>query len=171
MGGVQTGLIFAIRHAKEKGLHWPSILMTVASASLLAAGVLRHYMDLYLYRTVRGISFIFVGIDALGDVFSVISVVFEPKLDTLGMVIYGTDLVLWTGIFICGAYYNLTLWMTARRAKSKSEHNQPDNIGLPSVRVDERVNAAAATSGIALHDFPFSTSVFRTLSGEIEVMR
>jgi flagellar biosynthesis protein FliQ len=54
MGGVEAGLIFAVRHAKEKGLHWPSILVAVASSTLLAAGVLRYYVDVYLYRTVRG---------------------------------------------------------------------------------------------------------------------
>jgi hypothetical protein len=48
--------------------------MGVISTSLLSAGVLRHYYDIYIHRTVRGISFIFVGIDAAGDVFSLISV-------------------------------------------------------------------------------------------------
>jgi hypothetical protein len=48
--------------------------MAVLSASLLAAGVLRHYWDIYVHRTVRGISFIFVGIDAAGDLFSLVSV-------------------------------------------------------------------------------------------------
>lgn len=48
--------------------------MAVLSACLLAAGVLRHYYDIYVHRTVRGISFIFVGIDAAGDLFSLVSV-------------------------------------------------------------------------------------------------
>jgi len=48
--------------------------MGVVSTVLLSAGVLRHYWDIYVHRTVRGISFIFVGIDAAGDVFSLISV-------------------------------------------------------------------------------------------------
>ena len=161
MAGVQAGLIFAIRHAKDEGLHWPSILTAVASAVLLAAGVLRHYIDVYLYRTVRGISFIFVGIDALGDVFSLVSVVFQPKLDILGMVIYGTELVLWVGIFICGTYYNLVPWMRSRMEKNTSRQALPESsVGHPAV-----------TSGIALHDLPSSTSVFRTPSGDIEVLR
>jgi hypothetical protein len=171
MGGVQAGLIFAIRHAKNKILHWPSILMAVASAALLGAGVLRHYVDVYLHRTVRGISFIFVGIDALGDVFSMISVIFQPKLDVLGMVIYGTELVLWMGIFICGAYYNLMPWIAARRAEPRVEGDKSDGHRSPSVETEERDGAAAIASGIALHDFPSSTSVFRTPSGEIEVIR
>jgi hypothetical protein len=167
MGGVEAGLIFAIRHAKKEGLHWPTIVMAVASATLLAAGVLRHYVNVYLYRTVRGISFIFVGIDALGDVFSLLSVVFQRKLDVLGMVIYGTKLVLWIGIFACGAYYNLMPWMTANRVERKSKRNQSDNTETASAEID----ATAVTSAIALQDLPSSTSVFRTSSGDIEVIR
>ncbi|KAI4659096.1 uncharacterized protein J4E78_005520 [Alternaria triticimaculans] len=160
MGGIQAGLIFAIQHAKSEGLHWPSILMAVASAALLAAGVLRHYVDVYVHRTVRGISFIFVGIDALGDLFSLVSVVFQPKLDVLGLVIYGSELVLWIGIFLCGAYYNLPSWYAAKKETERT------NEGL-----DEPNSGPAGTSGIALHDLPSSTSVFRTPSGEIEAIR
>jgi hypothetical protein len=160
MGGVQVGLIFAIKHAKAEGLHWPSILMAVASAALLAAGVLRHYWDVYVHRTVRGISFIFVGIDALGDVFSLVSVVFQPKLDVLGLVIYGTELVLWIGIFLCGAYYNLPSWYAAKKEEAES-----------NVSVGESDGGAEVASGIALHALPSSTSVFRTPSSEIEVIR
>lgn len=49
-------------------------LMGVLSTVLLSAGVLRHYYDIYVEKTVRGISFLFVAIDAAGDVFSLISV-------------------------------------------------------------------------------------------------
>lgn len=50
------------------------MLMAILSACLLAAWVLRHAWDIYIHRTVRGISFFFVGIDAAGDLFSLISV-------------------------------------------------------------------------------------------------
>lgn len=171
MAGVQAGLIFGMRHAKDQGLHWPSILMAVASAVLLAAGVLRHYIDVYLYRTVRGISFIFVGIDALGDVFSLVSVIFQPKLDVLGMVIYGTELVLWIGIFVCGVYYNLVPWMRSRMDKRMSRQAPPESsVGHP-VETSGHEDSPAVTSGIALHGLPSSTSVFRTPSGDVEVLR
>lgn len=74
MGAIEVALVFALRAAKHRDLEWPIILMAVLSASLLAAGVLRHYWDIYVHRTVRGISFIFVGIDAAGDLFSLVSV-------------------------------------------------------------------------------------------------
>lgn len=156
MAGVQAGLIVGVRLAKERHIDWPATLMAVISAALLAAGVLRHYVDVYLYRSVRGISFIFVGIDALGDVFSLVSVVFQPRLDILGMVIYGTELVLWMGIFICGAHYNLVPW-------AKDRHSKRSTTGSDA-------NDGHAT-GVTLHDLPSSTSVFRTTSAEVEVMR
>lgn len=48
--------------------------MAILSACLLVAGVLRHYWDIYVHRTVRGISFLFVAIDAAGDLFSLVSI-------------------------------------------------------------------------------------------------
>ncbi|KAI1855930.1 hypothetical protein JX265_012013 [Neoarthrinium moseri] len=104
MGGIELGLVFALFIAKKQQLQWPVTLMAVLSACLLSAGVLRHYWDIYKERTVRGISFIFVAIDALGDLTSLISIFFESELDILGMVIYGSELALWLGILACGGY-------------------------------------------------------------------
>jgi hypothetical protein len=104
MGGVECGLIFALRRARHDHVEWPITFMAVLSACLLSAGVLRHYVDIYMERTVRGISFVFVGIDAMGDLTSLISVFFQPSLDILGMIIYGSELVLWLGVFACGGY-------------------------------------------------------------------
>lgn len=163
MGAIQAGLIVGVGKAKERDIEWPSITMAVASAVLLAAGVLRHYIDVYMHRTVRGISFVFVGIDALGDVFSLVSVVFQPSLDVLGMIIYATELVLWIGIFMCGAYYNLLPWI--KDSRKTSPHQAPASVDS-NVR-DEVV----VSSGLALHNLPSSTSVFRTPSGHVEVMQ
>jgi hypothetical protein len=165
MSGVQAALIVALRHAKERDLEWPLILMAVLAAVLLAAGVGRHYVDIYIHCTVRGISFIFVGLDALGDVFSLLSVIFHSKLDILGMIIYATELVLWIGIFACGAYYNLTPWIQDKRNKtfvSAANHDSQTSASAPRT---------ANTTGIALHDLPSSTSVFRTTSAEVELHR
>lgn len=114
MGGIEVALVFALKAAIKRHITWPVKFMAVLAAVLLAAGVLRHYWDIYTHRTVRGISFIFVGIDAAGDLFSVVSVVFQAELSILGMAIYGTELALWIGVFICGGYFNLLPWIMAR---------------------------------------------------------
>ena len=104
MGGIECGLVFALRKARDNQVEWPATLMAVLSACLLCAGVLRHYWDIYKEKTVRGISWLFVFIDAMGDLTSLISVFFQAELDILGMVIYGSELVLWLGVFACGGY-------------------------------------------------------------------
>lgn len=68
--------------------------------------------------------------------------VFGPAIDILGMVIYGTELVLWLGVFACGGVFNLVPWL-----KAGSER------------------AATSQEPISLHQMPSSTSVFRTASG------
>ncbi len=115
MGGIELGLIFALRKARRDHVEWPMTLMAVLSAVLLAAGVLSHYWDIYKTRSVRGISFIFVGIDALGDLTSLLSVFFQPHLDVLGLVIYGSELVLWIGVMTCGVVFNLWPWIKGKK--------------------------------------------------------
>lgn len=170
MGGIQAALIIALRIAKDSRLQWPLTLMAVLSASLLAAGVLRHYLDIYTHRTVRGISFLFVGIDAAGDVFSLISVVFQPELDILGIVIYGTELILWIGVFACGGYYNLIPWV--QRKVKRRRGNVDGGVALSPVcsRTSGR-EIGPTTEPVALHDLPSSTSVFRTPPGEFDMIR
>ena len=154
MGAIEIALIFALKAATKKDLAWPVTFMAVLAAVLLAAGVLRHYWDIYTHRTVRGISFIFVGIDATGDLFSLISVFFQAELNVLGMAIYGTELALWTGVFICGGYFNLLPWFKARVSTRRQRmENERQTQSQPRER-----------AAIALHDMPSSTSVFRTPS-------
>lgn len=124
MGGIEYALVFALRKARDDEIEWPATFMAVLSACLLCAGVLRHYWDIYKERTVRGISWLFVFIDAMGDLTSLISVFFQSSLDILGMIIYGSELVLWLGVFACGGY-----------CKSISHTSNPDLlINTNSVR-------------------------------------
>lgn len=152
MGGIEVGLVYALRRGFSQGIDWPVTLMAVLSALLLAAGVMTHYVDIYRHRTVRGISFLFVGIDAAGDLFSLLSVLFEPSLNILGLVIYGTELCLWIGIMLCGIWYNL-LPRLSLRSETRAE------------RSEQIATAPGVATSIALRDLPSSTSVFRTPSG------
>lgn len=162
MAGIEVGLIYALRAGKSKGTTWPITLMAVLAALFLALGVLRHYWDIYVHRTVRGISFIFCGIDATGDLTSMLAVLFEPKIDVLGLIIYGVELALWIGIFACGGYFILWPWLKRRssRATSGSISNTAEQ--------DESRGATLASTGIALHDLPSSTSAFRTSSANLD---
>ncbi|GKT58024.1 PQ-loop repeat-containing protein [Colletotrichum tofieldiae] len=167
MAGIQIALVIGLRVVKARGVEWPMILMAVLSAALLAAGVLRHYWDIYVHRTVRGISFTFVAIDAAGDVFSLASIFFQPKMDILGIVIYATEFVLWCGVFACGGYYNFLPWMRKKMRVREEDANETRSVeeDTPSP------NGTAAHNDTALHDLPSSTSVFRTASRDDSGLR
>lgn len=160
MGAIEVGLIFALRIGVKRGTHWPVTIMAVLAALFLALGVLRHYYDIWIHRHVRGISFLFVGIDALGDLLSIVSVLFQSELDILGLVIYGTELVLWIGIFACGGYYNFVPWVKSQRSSARASSS-------PAAVFDS--SAITGENGVALHNLPSSTSVFRTPSSEHDV--
>lgn len=149
MGGLECGLVFALRQARNNDTQWPITLMAVLAAVLLSAGVLRHYWDIYKERTVRGISFMFVAIDALGDLTSLISVLFEPELDVLGLIIYGSELVLWIGVMSAGGHYNLIPWLRQRLEQHRSRRR---SIQLQQNQVYQQPAAQA------------SSTVFRTAS-------
>ena len=80
--------------------------------------------------------------------------VFQAKLDTLGMVIYGTELLLWIGVFTCGGYFNLVPWIRELVKKRKTRDQE----------VGASVERPSGSQNLSLRSFPSSTSVFRTPS-------
>jgi PQ loop repeat len=164
MGGIEAGLVFALRKAKADQTRWPIIFMAVLSACLLCAGVGRHYWDIYRTRTVRGISFLFVFIDAMGDLTSLISVFFQPTLDILGMVIYGSELVLWTGVFSCGGWYNLRPWLRKKIMNYRKANSVMSHEGHAG-RVEDATASAIDVARLERRSSRTSSTVFRTASG------
>ena len=156
LGGVEAALIFALRVGVQRGTQWPVTLMAVLAALLLALGVMEQYLAIWKNRSVEGISFLFCGIDALGDLTSIISVIFERQVSILGLVIYSVELLLWMGVFACGCYFKLMPW-TRRMIEKKRLSNAANRRG-PAVQ-----------HAVALHDIPSSTSVFRMAEGEYEL--
>lgn len=105
LGGIEAGLVFALRVAAERGQKWPATLMAIVAAVLLAGGVLRHYVDMFKTRSDAGLSLKFALLDASGDVASLLSVVFQPSLNVLGLVIYGSEFVIWLGLVGIVVYF------------------------------------------------------------------
>ncbi|KAM0815986.1 putative PQ loop repeat protein [Seiridium cardinale] len=159
LGGIEFGLVSALFAAQRRNVQWPITFMAVLSASLLSAGVLRHYWDIYKERTVRGISFIFVAIDAAGDLTSLLSVFFQSRLDILGIVIYGSELVLWLGILACGGYYNFMPWLSQKRRRRRDPSY--------SEGVDEQSGQTTGNDPLDLSRS--SSTVFRTASSRSDL--
>ena len=85
--------------------------------------------------------------------------VFQPKLDILGMVIYASEFVLWSGVFACGGYFNLMPWAKQKlRERKEEKENRNSGVGM------ENADGNGISNDISLHRMPSSTSVFRTPS-------
>ena len=127
LGGAEAGLVFALRVAFQRGQKWPSTLMAILSAVLLAAGVLRHYVDMFRTRSDAGLSLKFALLDASGDVASILSVIFQPSLSILGLVIYGTEFVIWLGLMIILLYFRAAQRRKARDIRADGPSDAASN--------------------------------------------
>lgn len=107
LGGGELGLVLALRLAHERGQDWTFTVMAIVAAVFLAAGVLRHYVDAFKTRSDAGLSLKFAFLDAGGDLASLLSVLFEPHLSVLGLVIYGSELVIWLGLIGIVVYFRM----------------------------------------------------------------
>lgn len=123
-------LPFLLARSDESAPHAYLLAMAILSAIGLGLGVLRHYWDIYTHRSVRGISFFFVGLDAAGDLTSLLSVVIVKPVDIEGSAIYAVELALWIGIMWLGVVYNLREWVTKKRGFSGEENGEPTEEAL-----------------------------------------
>ncbi|KAL4935399.1 hypothetical protein BDV06DRAFT_217459 [Aspergillus oleicola] len=107
LGGIEVGLVYSIRTAKDRGQEWAATLMAVLAAVLLAGGVLRHYLDMLRTKSDAGLSLRFAILDASGDVVSLLSVWSQRTIDVLGVVVYGTELGVWIGLMIIVLWFRV----------------------------------------------------------------
>lgn len=121
LGGIEAGLVFALRVANERGQKWAATVMAIVAAILLAGGVLRHYVDMWRTRSDAGLSLKFALLDASGDVASLLSVIFQPSLSILGLVIYGSELVIWMGLIVIVIYFRTFSRPSSRNVDSGGE--------------------------------------------------
>ncbi|KXH56369.1 hypothetical protein CNYM01_00249 [Colletotrichum nymphaeae SA-01] len=105
LAGAEVGLVYALKLARERGYTWPSILMAILAAILLAGGVLRHYLQMLKTRSDAGLSLKFATLDLSGDVASLLSVLFQKTLKIYGIVIYGSELAIWSGLIGVAIHY------------------------------------------------------------------
>ncbi|KAI1827109.1 PQ loop repeat-domain-containing protein [Xylaria intraflava] len=99
--GIEAALILTIRPIYAKGNETPVVVIGVASAILLAAGLIPPYGEAWKRRgRIKGINFFFLTLDSLGAFFSLLSLVVQQTFDILGGVMYIVVILLEIGIFI-----------------------------------------------------------------------
>ena len=123
----------------------------------------RHQFHLCRYRRRGGSLLSYISLYDLPSVLCLcqivlIALVFQAELNVLGMAIYGTELALWTGVFICGGYFNLMPYIQTRLSSRRQR-----------LETERQSGSHHEAGSIALRETPSSTSVFRTpSSGMVE---
>ncbi|KAI1349128.1 PQ loop repeat-domain-containing protein [Xylaria sp. FL0043] len=125
--GVEAALILTIRPIYKAGNETPVIVIGVVAAILLAAGLLPPYGEAWKRRgRIIGINFVFLTIDSLGALFSLLSLAAQNSFDVLGGIMYIICILLEIGIF---ASHLIWLFRTRRiRRDAKSESKTFDDI-------------------------------------------
>ncbi|KAI0547037.1 PQ loop repeat-domain-containing protein [Xylaria curta] len=125
--GVEAALIITLRPVYGAGNEIPIIVIGVVAAVFLATGLLPPYGEAWKRRgRVIGINFVFLTMDFLGALFSLLSLVAQRTFDILGGVMYIVCIVLEIGIF---ASHLIWLFRTRRiRKAAKLDEKTFDDV-------------------------------------------
>lgn len=97
--GVEAGFILWLRPIYRDGKEWPMLIIGIIAAILIALGLIPPYFELAKRRgRVIGINFVFIGMDSLGALLSLLSIV-VGTMDILSIVLYAVVIALELGIF------------------------------------------------------------------------
>ncbi|GAA5839440.1 hypothetical protein JCM9279_005943 [Rhodotorula babjevae] len=121
-GAIEAGLIVGCRHLQDQGNERLNTATGVIAAVFVIAGLLPQYYEVYKFKAVIGVSLIFLSIDLLGGVWSLLSLVFSPPpFDALAAVSYSSVVGLEIGIFLLAALLNPRYWRNERARKLVEE--------------------------------------------------
>ncbi|CCG25475.1 hypothetical protein CORT_0C00980 [Candida orthopsilosis Co 90-125] len=97
--GLELGFILWLRPLHRRGITWPMLIIGIIASILLAIGLIPPYFELAKRKgRVIGINFVFLTMDSLGAIFSLLSIV-VGKFDILSCILYAVVIALELGIF------------------------------------------------------------------------
>ncbi|MCJ1247576.1 hypothetical protein MMC30_004791 [Trapelia coarctata] len=182
-GGLEVLLILTLRGPYDRGVTWPMILVGVVGAVLIGAGLIPPYWELWKRKgrvigispspptassfkapTHRTTDWIFLSIDSLGALFSLMALVAQETFDILGAALYLVVLVLELGIFTSHLIWRLRTRKLRKRAKLEGikfddlpearkyqDHSRGDDsieLGTEGVGVEAAAQHAHAVSEV-----------------------
>lgn len=124
IGGLQAGMVFAVRPSYEHGNHRGVNFFGVFTSVMLSAGLMPQFYEIYKHKEVIGISKLFMLVDMLGGVFSLLSLVFRDTFDALAGVAYSLVVVLDGLVIILAMILNPLAHRRRRRAVSEEEASE-----------------------------------------------
>ncbi|KAL1632734.1 hypothetical protein SLS56_003431 [Neofusicoccum ribis] len=140
-GGVEALLILTLRGPYSRGMEWPIVTVGVIAAVLLAVGLLPMYWEQWKRNgRAKDISFLFLGTDFAGALFSLMALVVQQTFDYLGGILYIVCMVLEIGIFLwhfSWVYRNRRTLKEAKRAGLSYDQYVGDDAKLPKTPSSE----------------------------------
>ncbi|KZT70733.1 hypothetical protein DAEQUDRAFT_764312 [Daedalea quercina L-15889] len=116
LGGLQAGLVYAVRPSYEHGHPAGVDFFGIASSVTIAIGLLPQYYEIWKHKEVIGISILFMTVDMLGGVFNDLSLAFKSEFNVIASVTYSLVVVM-DGLVILLA---LILNPLARRRRKRA---------------------------------------------------
>ncbi|KAG0634936.1 PQ loop repeat-domain-containing protein [Tuber brumale] len=146
--GTEVALILTLQPIYDRGTEWPMLVVGIIASILLAAGLIPPYFEIWKRRgRVVGIDFVFLSIDWLGALFSIMSLVAQNTFDYLGGVLYLVVILLESGIFIS---HWVWLFRTRKQRKAEKEAGATSTVATAvSESVGEKPHGSdmASTAG------------------------
>lgn len=148
---LEAGCIVPFKSLYQRGINWPVKMTGIIASVLIGAGLLPPYWELYKRKgQVVGINFIFLTIDSMGAVFSLLSLVFQDgDFDLLGCILYIIILVLEGGIFM-----SQLIWLVRTRKKNKNmlDKSTGDFLDISSTDVQSQCKVEPEDDEMVVED-------------------
>ncbi|KAF8983027.1 hypothetical protein BGZ46_000107 [Entomortierella lignicola] len=126
MAGIEAGAIFATKYGEDNHVKGTTIAAGTIPIVLVVLGFMPQYFDIYRDKSVVGVSMAFIAADAMGAIFSILSLCFSDTLDILATLTYVMVLVCDLTVFVFYIYYN-KLNPSLSRVKEPSEDSISDH--------------------------------------------
>ncbi|KAG0213712.1 hypothetical protein BGX28_003656 [Mortierella sp. GBA30] len=135
MAGIEVAAVYGTRAGMDRQVKGTIEAAGIIPILLLALGFMPQYVDIYRVKSVVGVSMAFIAADAMGAVFSLISLAFRTELDLLATLNYVVVLVCDLLVVAFYVYYNKLNRSVAGGKQVDSAELEPENA------VDEQDSA------------------------------
>ncbi|GAA5964795.1 hypothetical protein JCM3765_002558 [Sporobolomyces pararoseus] len=123
-GGFEVGMYFAAKPGVDRGIKGASMPFGILSDILLAAGFFPQFWQIWKDREVIGLSYVFLAMDTLGAVFSILSLAFKTSFDGVAFAGYLVVIVFEVIIVVLALILN----PSAKRRRREAELDQHSTI-------------------------------------------
>ncbi|KAI0004037.1 PQ loop repeat-domain-containing protein [Xylariaceae sp. FL0662B] len=120
--GIETALILTLGPLYDRGNNTGVLVVGILASVMLAGGLLPPYGELWKRRgRVIGINWVFLSMDCLGAVFSLMSLAAQKSFDIIGGILYIACILLELGIFLSHIIWRIRTREIRREAKSRGK--------------------------------------------------